>query len=185
MSNRTRKAIMDTFVTLLDERSSGRITVREVAERCGVNRNTFYYHFQDLPSVAEAIATENVQRILENTDTPRSVEACLDNLIAFALEHRNAALHLYRSTPRVDFEHSQWRVCRHVAAAYLGEAAREKRIPETDARYLRETLSCMLFGLSMNWLEQGMKPEWREDAQRVCRLLQGEMDRMLTRCASE
>ena len=42
MQNLTRKAIMDSFVKLLNERPLHRITVKNIVEDSGVNRNSFY-----------------------------------------------------------------------------------------------------------------------------------------------
>ena len=42
----TRKAIKETFITLLEERPISEITVKDIVETCGINRNSFYYHFQ-------------------------------------------------------------------------------------------------------------------------------------------
>ena len=50
MASRTRNAIMDSCVQLLQERPISKISVKDVVEECGINRNTFYYHFQDLPT---------------------------------------------------------------------------------------------------------------------------------------
>ena len=51
--NRTKHAIVATFWQLLEEKTYNKITVQDIVDRCHVNRNTFYYHFQDIPSLAE------------------------------------------------------------------------------------------------------------------------------------
>lgn len=43
--NRTKQAIVNAFWELLDEKPLSKITVKDIVERCQVNRNTFYYHF--------------------------------------------------------------------------------------------------------------------------------------------
>ena len=45
MASFTRKAIMDSCLRLLEERPVDKITVKDIVEDCGINRNTFYYHF--------------------------------------------------------------------------------------------------------------------------------------------
>ena len=45
MASFTRKAIMTVFLNLLDERPLSKITVKDIVDACGINRNTFYYHF--------------------------------------------------------------------------------------------------------------------------------------------
>ena len=48
---RTKELLTDTFWELLEEKAYSKITVNDIVSRCDVNRNTFYYHFQDIPSL--------------------------------------------------------------------------------------------------------------------------------------
>ena len=48
---RTKELLTDTFWELLEEKAYSKITVNDIVNRCDVNRNTFYYHFQDIPSL--------------------------------------------------------------------------------------------------------------------------------------
>ena len=45
----TRQIILHTLTELMNEKPLSKITVKDIVERCGVNRNTFYYHFRDIP----------------------------------------------------------------------------------------------------------------------------------------
>lgn len=47
--NRNKQAIIDAFWELLEEKPLSKITVKDIVERCQINRNTFYYHFRDIP----------------------------------------------------------------------------------------------------------------------------------------
>ena len=51
----TRGTIVQGFERLLNEKPVNKITVKDIAETCGINRNTFYYHFQDIPGLLEEI----------------------------------------------------------------------------------------------------------------------------------
>lgn len=50
MSNLTERAIKEAFIKLLGEKPLAQISVRMIVEECGINRNSFYYHFQDIPT---------------------------------------------------------------------------------------------------------------------------------------
>ena len=50
---KTKETIIDAFWQLLEEKPFNKITVQNIVERCTLNRNTFYYHFQDIPNLAE------------------------------------------------------------------------------------------------------------------------------------
>ena len=53
MPNFTKRAIKEAFWKLLAEKPLNRISVREIVEECGVNRNSFYYHFKDIYDLLE------------------------------------------------------------------------------------------------------------------------------------
>ena len=63
---RTRHAIMAAFAQLLEERPMNKITVKDIVDRCDVNRNTFYYHFQDIPALLQEMMEEKVNVLIEN-----------------------------------------------------------------------------------------------------------------------
>lgn len=48
MPIQTKRAIAESFKKLLSKRGLKKITVRDIVEDCGVNRQTFYYHFHDV-----------------------------------------------------------------------------------------------------------------------------------------
>ena len=64
MSLSARESIKASFRKLLEERPLREITVREIVQDCGVNRNSFYYHFKDIPALLEEIITEYADRII-------------------------------------------------------------------------------------------------------------------------
>lgn len=47
MSQTTKKALAASLKKLLKRKSLDKITVIDITEDCGVNRQTFYYHFKD------------------------------------------------------------------------------------------------------------------------------------------
>jgi AcrR family transcriptional regulator len=57
--------IFDSFKQLLSKKSIDRITVKEVCEHCGVNRQTFYNNFTDITDVFKYIFFQELNEILE------------------------------------------------------------------------------------------------------------------------
>ena len=71
MPSFTKKAIMESFVHLIEKKPLEKITVRDVVDECGINRNTFYYYFQDIYAVLEdhcdmALATLSEEKSPQN-----------------------------------------------------------------------------------------------------------------------
>lgn len=58
---KTRKRIMDAYISLLDGGGSARITASSVIEKAGVNRSTFYVYFTDIEDVYGSIEDELIE----------------------------------------------------------------------------------------------------------------------------
>ena len=69
MANFTKQAIKAAFLELLDEKPLNKISVRDIVERCGINRNSFYYHFQDIPSLLGEIIVERTNELMAQYPT--------------------------------------------------------------------------------------------------------------------
>ncbi len=59
MANFTKKAIRESFLKLLTQRPLSQITVKDIVADCGINRNTFYYYFEDISNLIENIVEED------------------------------------------------------------------------------------------------------------------------------
>ena len=54
MTNFTKKEIINTFVKLLNEKEFDKIKITEIVKECGINRNTFYYHYEDINDLSKS-----------------------------------------------------------------------------------------------------------------------------------
>ena len=181
MADFTKKAIRNSFVKLLNEKPLKQITVRDIVDDCGVNRNTFYYHFQDIPQLIETIVKEDADRIILESPTITSLEGYLDAIIGFALKNKNAVLHIYRSVNRDLYEQYQWRVCEHTAITFMDEILNGRNISDSDRKLLIDYVKCVSFGVVMGWLENGMQDDIQAYAHRLCELKKGDLDQMIDR----
>lgn len=182
MAGYAKKAIRDSFIKLLNQNPLSQITIRDIVDDCGVNRNTFYYYFQDLPQLVETIADEAAGRIIRDHPAIESIEECLNAIIGFALNNRKAVLHIYQSINRDIFEQYQWRVCEHAVATYVNGILTGRAVPEKDRKLIVDYLKCVCFGLVIGWLENGMQDDIQLRFHRICELKQGDLERMITRC---
>lgn len=172
-ANRTRQALSDAFWQLLEEMPYSRITVRRIVDRCQVNRNTFYYHFQDIPALAEATMEAWVEGIVEQHFHFGNPLDCLIPLVEGCTARKKAILHIYGSVQREVFVRHLNRLVDRAIGAY---AESVKSTLDGD----RETLAtlchfyrCAGLGLVLDWLDQGMDYDMPSFLERICGCLQG------------
>ena len=182
MAGFTEKAIKASFMKLLNEKPLKQISVRDIVDGCGVNRNTFYYHFQDIPSLIGSIIKDDADRIMKENPRFTSIEECLNTAIVFSLENQRAILHIYRSVNRDIFEQYQWRVCDYVVTSYFDEILKDRNVSDKDRKVLITYGTCLCFGVIIGWLENDLSEDINKLIHRLCILKQGELDRMIDIC---
>ena len=181
-SELTRQAIIRSTKELASGKPFQKLSVMEISRACGINRNTFYYHFQDIPALMESIVKEDADRIIRSYETIESIEQCLNAIISFSLENRQAVLHIYRSINRDIFEQYQWRVCDYAVTRYIDHILRGRRVSESDRQVLISYVKCLSFGVVIGWLETGLEEDIQQFIHRICQLKQGDLERIIDEC---
>lgn len=185
MPNFTKKAIKESFIKLLNEKPLHQITVKDIVEDCGVNRNTFYYHFTDIPSLLQEIVIDEAKDIIEKYPTIDSIEQCLEVAISFAMQNKRAVLHIYHSANRDIYEQYLMDVCTHVVTAYVNTLLQGRTVTESDKEVIIRYYKCECFGQIIDWMNKEMKEDVREPFKRLCELRKGMVDEMITRCVAD
>ena len=185
MSNFTKKAIQESFLKLLTERPLSKITVKDIVADCGVNRNTFYYYFEDMPKLIESIVEEDAAEIIQSYPTIEKFEDCLEAAITLALAKKRAVLHIYHSANREIYEMYLWKVCDHTVNAYVTSVLQGKSVRESDLAVVKEYLSGLAYGVFSRWLKNDMNDDIRGMLLRLTEIKKGMIEEIILRCVEE
>ena len=119
MTTLTKDAIKKSFMKLLNQKPINKITVKEIVEDCGINRNSFYYHFDDIPSLMEEIFNDQVDEFVGRDIKSENIYDNLMDAIRFSLENRTAMLHIFNSPNRQLFDHYINRVANRTVTRFF------------------------------------------------------------------
>lgn len=153
----TKTAIMQSFVKLLDSTPFDKITVKDIVDDCGVNRNTFYYNFEDIYAVVDELLSEEVARVLEKQRTCNSWKEGLYYGADFVLKNKKAVYHLYHSTKKDQLERCFKRVVYDAAAEVARHEAEGLHCTEADIEFVAGFYGDAVIGLIRRWLDNDMK----------------------------
>lgn len=67
-SYNTKKLLADALKTAMKDKPFSKITVSEIIARCGVNRKTFYYHFEDIFALLKWMFEEEAIEVVKHFD---------------------------------------------------------------------------------------------------------------------
>ena len=75
MSQVTKRALEASLKHLLLQKPLNKITINDIAEDCGINRMTFYYHFKDIYDLVEWCCEEDASTRPRGQENLRNVAA--------------------------------------------------------------------------------------------------------------
>ena len=91
MPSLTKKAIIRSFLHLAGKKTIDKITVRDIVDDCGVNRNTFYYYFQDIYAVLEELCDGVLERLPEQGELHEVLGTLYRSILYFCEKYPHAA----------------------------------------------------------------------------------------------
>ena len=60
---KTRKAIKEAFLKLIDSKGYDRMTIQDIADEAMINRNTFYLHYVDKIDLMESLCQDSIEQL--------------------------------------------------------------------------------------------------------------------------
>ncbi len=166
-NNYTKDSIKKAFIELLNERPLNKISVRSIVDICNISRNTFYYHYQDVPQLLEEIIIESADTLIARYPTIDSIGACVDEAFAFAQKNKRAIYHIYHSVDRDAYEEFLMKMCDHVAHTHIDALLAGRGIAPNDREALIHCMKYVCFGACIDWTKTGMKSNIVEEYHRI------------------
>ena len=168
-----KQMIAETLVKLLEQKSVDKITVKELVDACGISRQGFYYHFQDIMEVIEWITSQAIQRAVDVSLAAATPQEAVKAVILTLRKNGKLIQHLMASQRRAEIE----RLLVMSARTYLEKVLRAKAtglaIRPSDLEAAIRFYSYGLVGMLVETLEQQIDADAAAD--QFCRLLTGDI----------
>lgn len=160
MANFTKKAIKDTFISLLKIKPFNQITVKDIVDECGVNRNTFYYHYEDINDLLENVINEETNILLKKYPTIDSIDTAIEVAIKYVLENKKTILNIYNHLDRNIYERFIMNTCEYTVSSLINSITKELNIDEKNKKFLINFVKCQFFGFCIDWLSRNLDEEY-------------------------
>ena len=169
----TKEIIKDTFWQILEEKPYNKITVQDIVNRCRVNRNTFYYHFQDLLEVIEWSMEQAFEQLLDRRLQEDDPEIVLNDFITASENAAPFMQKLFRSQKREQVERLMARCVRSYLQELISAKGKLPRIPYEDLDIALTFCTYGIVGLLLECCDKKKAVDRETMARQMYRLLQG------------
>ena len=185
MKNLTRQAMADSLRTLLRERPLSRISVRDITEGCHVNRQTFYYHFNDVYDLMEWVfeqdANCNLPAEIDTSIAEGGWKECVRTYFQYLVKNKVMVLNIYDSQNRAYMLHYFQKRLRGCIQGYCEIVSRDMSISWADMEFVVEFYLSIVIGLIDRWLDNGMELPPSITVEKCRVVLEGSIEYLLNR----
>ena len=175
MSQVTKRALEQSLKNLLLKKPLNKITVADIADDCGINRMTFYYHFKDIYDLVEWSCLEDAKRALDEKKTYDTWQQGLLQIFEAVQENKHFIMNVYRCVHAEQVEKYLQPLVDGLLLGVLEEESRGMTIRDEDKQFIAQVYSYIFIGLMLDWIKDNMREDPRQIVERLARLIKGSM----------
>ena len=132
MSQINKRALSASLKNLLLQKPLSKITINDIAEDCGINRMTFYYHFKDIYDLIEWNCEEDASRALAGQKTYDTWQQGLLQIFEAVLQNKPFIMNVYHSVSREQVENYLYKLTYDLLVGVVREKAAGMSVREED-----------------------------------------------------
>ncbi len=152
----TEKALAASLKRLMNDAPLARISVRDIVEDCGVNRQTFYYHFKDKYELVNWIyRTEAVESIADARDYAHWTEG-IARVFAYLIENRSFYVNALNAAGQDSFDGYLFEATHDLIMGVVDEVAQGLDVPEGERVFIADFYDFAFVGMAVRWIKSGM-----------------------------
>ncbi len=181
MASSTKEALGKALKKMLSVKPIDKITVKDLVEECGVNRQTFYYHFDDVYDLLEWVFEEDTNKALPHEIYYDKWRENVIEWFQYLQDNRSFVLNIFNSQNRaylLRYFKGRLHYCVHSFAAICAEG---KNIEWSDLEFVCEFYVNAAIGWISQWFDMGMPTLDEHDRERYIKILDGSTENLLAR----
>lgn len=179
MSQITEIALANALKKQMQNKPLNKITVKDIADECGVNRQTFYYHFHDVFELVEWIYNKDALKAIDNKKTYENWHEGFINLFEYIKDNKNFVVSTYHSISRSYLENYLYNEVYKLIIDVVEEQAKGKKVSEEDKIFIANFYKFAFVGLMLDWVKNGMKDNPEYIVGRLSILIQGDINKAI------
>ena len=181
MSQVTKRALEQSLKNLLLKKPLTKITINDIAEDCGINRMTFYYHFKDIYDLVEWSCTEDARKALEEKKTYDTWQQGFLQIFEAVRENKPFIMNVYRCVHREQVVAYLKPLVDNLLLGVIQEESARLTVREEDKAFIARIYSYIFIGVMLDWIKDDMKTDPQEIVERLAVLLKGSIADALSR----
>ena len=176
MTARTKRALKEALKRVLKEKSIFKITIKDITEECGVNRMTFYYHFQDIYELVEWSWRDDMGEVFQGIDTYDMWQG-YSRVFEILSDEREVIKNLYRENHLEHIKQNMYTFTFDLMMELVEAKSVDMDISKEDKEFIAEFYKYAFVGIILDWVKEGMKKDPQQIVKQLNILMDGNVKR--------
>ena len=156
-SSVTKKAISEGFKKTMCKKPFEKITISDITSECGLNRQTFYYHFQDKYELLNWIFYNDVVSPFKDDFTIENWSEQLLHILRILKENSKFYANAINTPYGNEFRRYFFSVIVKITDDILAQITEGYSIKDENMKFISEFFAYGIAGSIVKWVQTGMK----------------------------
>lgn len=179
--NVIEKRIMNTFVAMSSSMPIEKIKVTSLCRQCGIRRQTFYNHFNDIDSLIEAIFERNGRRIFETAEPSKTWQDDMYNILVSMKKNKTFVTAVYQGVEHDQMEMRMMHQIQMLVKKIVDDFSKGRNITEEEKDAIAEYHQTAISGIIIRWIKFGMKIDPRTIVSNIYMIANGSIEEAVDR----
>lgn len=173
MFDHTKEALAASLKKVLETKPLDKITITDLTNDCGVNRQTFYYHFKDIYDLIGWMYLTKADEAIGPNKTYATWEEGMLDMCEHMLQSRSFVLKTYHSRVHDYLIPLLEQLSYDLLIGVVREVSKNYNITEEDKVFIADFYKYGYAGIISKWVDDGMEEDPHELVQRLEYLVKG------------
>lgn len=156
LSRRRKEQMAQSLKRLMAKKSLQKITIQEIADDCGINRYTFYYHFKDIYDLLKWMFQEEALSLIQKSDNCLTWQDGFRLFLRSVRENRAVIQCALNSLGQDALRDMFYQELKHLMSLFLAEVKGRYQVSEEYLNFLSDFYIAALSGTAMEWVRRDM-----------------------------
>lgn len=154
-ASQTKQELANSLKKLMCHTPFNKITVQTLTNSCGLNRQTFYYHFKDMYELLGWIYNNDIfNEIVEEQD--EQWETAVVQIVRYARANRVFCRNTIRSLKKENMEGFLQPVFHNWVEKVADQIAQNNYISKDDTKFIVDLFTAAFVNYGIQWVSRGM-----------------------------
>jgi probable dihydroxyacetone kinase regulator len=153
----TKKALAASIKQLMETIPLSKISIHEIVDNCGLNRQTFYYHFKDKFDLVNWIYFTEVTESISNCKQYKNWTDGMLRTLSYLLKNKLFYINALNTPGQNGFDGYFFEYSYGLIIGVVNDLSSDMNVCEKNKKFIADFYTHAFVGITVQWIKNGMK----------------------------